>query len=130
TMRVEMDLYNDSEQEYLKFVRKGLATFLTSFAATCPADATALAGASRITWWQHKKSMAAFPLFPKVMGESASHPAQLLLPGMTGYMELRLPCDNAYLLPIGAVFSRGGKSYVAEVKNGTAHLVPVVIQAE
>src|SRR5439155_16571560 len=49
---------------------------------------------------------------------------------MTGYMELRLPCDNAYLLPIGAVFSRGGKSYIAEVKNGVAHLVPVVIQHE
>ncbi len=130
TMRVEVDLYNDSEQEYRKFERKGLATFLTAFAATHPAEATALEGAARITWWQHKKSMGAFPLFPKALGESASHPMHLLLPGMTGYMELRLPCDNAYLLPIGAVFSRGGKSYIAEAKNGVAHLVPVVIQAE
>src|SRR5262249_51206858 len=53
-----------------------------------------------------------------------------LLPGMTGYMELRLPCDNAYLLPICAVFSRGGKTYIAQVEKGKAHLVPVVIQAE
>jgi multidrug resistance efflux pump len=130
TMRVEVDLYNDTEQEYLKFERKGLATFLTALASAHPVEAAALSGAARITWWQHKKSMGAFPLFPKIRSESVSHPPPQLLPGMTGYMELRLPCDNAYLLPVGAVFSRGGKSYIAEVKNGTAHLVPVVIQAE
>lgn len=128
TMRVEVDLYNGSEQDYLKFVRKCVATLLTPMCASSPAEATALTASGRITWGQHK--MTAFPLFPQVMGESAAHPLHRLLPGMTGYMELRLPCDNAYLLPIGAVFSRGGKMYIAEVKNGTAHLVPVVVQAE
>jgi hypothetical protein len=130
TMRVEVDLYNRSEEEYLKFVRKGLSTFLTPIAASCPAEEVALTGAARLTWGQHRKSMGAFPLFPKVTGENASYSLHRLLPGMTGYMELRLPCDNAYLLPISAVFSRGGKSYIAQVTDGKAHLVPVAIQAE
>lgn len=130
TMRVEVDLYNGSEPDYRKFVRKGLTTFVTPFAASYPVEATVLLGAARITWGQHRKSMGAFPLFPTISGESASHPLRHLLPGMTGYMELRLPCDNSYLLPISAVFSRGGKTYIAEVKKGIAHLVPVVVQAE
>ena len=130
TMRVEVDLYNQSEQEYLKFVQKSLITFLTPIGASYPAEKAALNGAARISWGQHKKSMEAFPLFPRVTGETSSHGQHRLLPGMTGYMELRLPCENSYLLPISAVFDRGGKSYIAEVRNGAAHLVPVVIQAE
>jgi multidrug resistance efflux pump len=130
TMRVEVDLYNRSEQEYLKFVQKGLITFLTPVGASYAVDAVALTGAARISWGQHKKSTEAFPLFPTVTGESAPRQTYRLFPGMTGYMELRLPCDNSYLLPISAVFDRGGKSYIAEVRKGTAHLVPVVIQAE
>jgi membrane fusion protein (multidrug efflux system) len=130
TMRVEVDLYNRGEQDYLKFVQKGLATFLTPITAWYPVEAAALTGAARISWGQHKKGTEAFPLFPKVTGESTSRQLYRLLPGMTGYMELRLPCDNSYLLPVSAVFDRGGKSYIAEVRAGTAHLVPVVKQAE
>jgi multidrug resistance efflux pump len=130
TMRVEVDLYNRREPEYVKFVHKGLTTFLTPIAALSPAEEVALTGAARITWGQHKKSMEAFPLFPRVTGEVATRSVHRLIPGMTGYMELRLPCDNSYLLPISAVFDRGGKTYIAEVKNGTVHLLPVVIQAE
>ena len=68
TMRVEVDLYNRSEQEYLKFVQKGLITFLTPVGASYAVDAVALTGAARISWGQNKKSTEAFPLFPTVTG--------------------------------------------------------------
>src|SRR5262249_14278035 len=38
--------------------------------------------------------------------------------------------DNTYLVPASAVFERGGKTYLCEVKEGQAHLVPVRVQLE
>jgi hypothetical protein len=129
-MRVEVDLYNESEAEYQKFVRKSLATFLASLGTHDPVEAAILAAAARKTWGPNRKSMDAFPIFPTVAGDVVSPPGRRLIPGMTGYMTLRLPSDNSYLLPVGAVFSRGGKMYIAEVQEGKARLVPVEVQVE
>jgi multidrug resistance efflux pump len=129
TMRVEMDLYNGSEADYRKFLLRGIDTVLAPLGTSHLAEVVSLAGASRITWRQHRKGMNGFPLYPDVSGDGASRLVRLL-PGMTGYMRLRLPCENAYLVPSGAVFSRGGQTYIAEVTNGIANLVRVEVQAD
>ncbi|HEY1860596.1 MAG TPA: hypothetical protein VGG61_09600, partial [Gemmataceae bacterium] len=55
----------------------------------------------------------------------------LLDPGMYGAMTLLLQkFDDARLVPTCAVFERGGKSYVFEVSDRRAHLVPVRVQYE
>jgi HlyD family secretion protein len=55
----------------------------------------------------------------------------LLDAGMYGTMTLLLQkFDNARLVPTSAVFERGGKTFVFEVKDRQAHLVPVRVQLE
>jgi multidrug resistance efflux pump len=130
TMRVEVDLFNGSKEQYQLFKHQGLATFLAPFGQTQVAAALALANAGRSRWSQNRKSMDAFPIFPRIEGETSTVGPHHLLPGMTGYMELRLPSDNAYLLPVGAIYSPGGKRYLVEVIQGKVHVVPVVVQAE
>lgn len=52
-----------------------------------------------------------------------------LLPGMNGYMRLKLSeFDDAYLVPSSAVFMRGGKPYVVLADNGRARMAPVTVQ--
>src|SRR5439155_6180065 len=67
------------------------------------------------------------PLFPHVEGGSPG--VTRLLPGMSGQMRVQLQkFANAFLLPSSAVFTRGGKSYILEVKDGVTQLVPVRVQ--
>jgi hypothetical protein len=48
---------------------------------------------------------------------------------MSGYMRLELnQFANAYLVPSSAIFSRGGKPYLLEVKDGISKLLPVRVQ--
>ena len=48
---------------------------------------------------------------------------------MSGYMRLNLQTfHDAYLIPSSAVFTRGGKPYLMEVKDGGTHLLPVHVQ--
>jgi HlyD family secretion protein len=52
-------------------------------------------------------------------------------PGMYGSMKLILQkFDNTYLIPSGAIFERNGKTYILEVKDEVANLVPVHVQLE
>lgn len=52
-----------------------------------------------------------------------------LLPGMNGYMRLKLnDLTDAYLVPSNTVFSRGGKQYVMRADQGHAKLIPVFVQ--
>ena len=37
---------------------------------------------------------------------------------------------DVYLLPKSAVFSRGGKQYIAQVVDGKVHLLPVRVQID
>src|SRR5262249_21309316 len=126
----EVDLYNDSETEYQKFVGKSVATLLAPVGTSDPVATAVLAAGARKTWGPNRKSVEAFPIFPKVTGESVPPPGRRLIPGMTGYMTLRLPSDNSFLLPVSVVFSRGGKMYIAQVQEGKAQLVPVEVQVE
>ena len=51
--------------------------------------------------------------------------------GMYGSMKLVLQrFKDAFLVPTSAVFERGGKTYILEVKDGKANLVPVRLQLE
>lgn len=51
--------------------------------------------------------------------------------GMYGSMTLTLQrFDSALLLPASAVFTRGGKTHLCEVRDGKAHLVRVRVQHE
>jgi hypothetical protein len=45
-------------------------------------------------------------------------------------MQLVLGTSNSYLIPSSALFSQGGRSYIFEVKDGVAHLVPVEVQVD
>jgi len=105
TMRVEVDLYNGSRQDYDKFLEKKRAG---------------------------KESLKSglLPWFPTIEGgSSAERPS--LKPGMYGTMTLVLrKFDRAMLLPMSAVVPRGGKNYVFIVKDGHAHQVPISVDIE
>jgi multidrug efflux pump subunit AcrA (membrane-fusion protein) len=105
TMRVEVDLYNGSRQEYDKFLEKEKAG-------------------------QEDLKSGPLPLFPMIEGGNpAARPR--LKPGMYGTMTLVLrKFNNAMLLPMSAVVPRGGKNYVFIVKDGLAQLVPISVDVE
>jgi len=105
TMRVEVDLYNGTAEEYQKFLK------------TTAVTREGLKGGE-------------LPLFPAVTITSGSKKIRLL-PGMYGDMRLVLKnFKNAELLPSSAVFSRGGVRYVFLVRDGKAVLTHVDVQAE
>ncbi|HKI35387.1 MAG TPA: efflux RND transporter periplasmic adaptor subunit [Gemmataceae bacterium] len=107
TMRVEVDLYNGSAEDYKAFVAKEKAT-----------------GNSDL------KSKT-LPVFPKVEGKDVENQPLHLIPGQYGTMRLVLSSfRKAFLLPRGAVVSQGGTSYVFVVKNGVVLKMPVEVQAD
>jgi multidrug resistance efflux pump len=128
-MRVEVDLFNGTEQQYRRYVLQTLGGFLAPLGTTETLDATVLMAASRNTWKLSSKSnLNAFPLMPQVEGRNLGE--RPLLPGMTGYMRLLLrKFKNLYLVPSSAVYNRGGKSYILVVRDGAAHQLPVRVQA-
>jgi multidrug resistance efflux pump len=130
TMEVEADLFNGTEDDYLRYVGKALAKQLMPVGVTQALPAVTLAATGQAIWEPSVKGAAkAFPLFPKVQGKAADR-FKKLVPGMSGYMRLMLQSGDAFLLPSGAVFTRGGKQYVLIVKNNVAHLAPVDVQAD
>jgi HlyD family secretion protein len=59
------------------------------------------------------------------------NPKGVLEPGMYGTMRLLLQkFDKAHLVPTSAVFERGGRTCIFEVRDGKAVLVPVLVQLE
>ncbi len=127
TMRVEVDLYNDTPENYQRYIAKIAADRVLAFAAHTPLDLASLLLSGQVFWNKETKSTNdPLPQLPKVSGETAN---PKLLPGMSGYMRLNLRSfRDAYLLPSSAVFTRGGKPYLMEVKDGVAHLLPVHVQ--
>jgi multidrug efflux pump subunit AcrA (membrane-fusion protein) len=108
TMRVEVDLWNRSVEKFKEFQQKEKAS-----------------GGAGL-------KDGVMPLEPVFHGPRAPEArAAHLLPGMYGRMRLVLQhFENAHLIPSGAVFSQGGKSYVYLVKNNIAHLCPVEVQVD
>ena len=127
TMRVEVDLFNDTPQRYDRFRARGVATWLAGMAADSPLTLTPILAGSRDAWSTESRSRRdPLPLLPTVSGAAI---VPQLLPGMTGYVRLNLrSIHGAYLIPASAVFTRGGKPYVLEVQDGVTRLLPVRVQ--
>jgi multidrug resistance efflux pump len=127
TMRVEVDLYNDTPEKYNEFVAKEIAARVAVSAADSPLSLAPLLASTNAVCAQNSRSFRdALPTLPTVSGRSV---APQLIPGMTGYMRLNLRTFNdTYLIPSSAVYSRGGKPYITEVKDGVALQRPVRVE--
>jgi len=132
TMRVEVDLYNGTRADYDRYVARGLATYLAAFASAAPLETGLSASAARSLWSANLKGRAELvPLYPTISGEQPINSGRRLLPGMYGSMRLMLnQFQGSYLLPSGTVFSKGGKLYVAQVKDGKVRTLPVRVQID
>jgi multidrug resistance efflux pump len=107
TMRVEVDLYNNSAAEWQAFLAREKEM-----------------GNSDL------KSKT-LPVFPKVDGKDVADCPLHLLPGQYGKMRLVINSyEDAFLLPHSAVVSEGGTSYVYLVENGVVVKTPVDVQAD
>jgi multidrug efflux pump subunit AcrA (membrane-fusion protein) len=102
TMRVEVDLFNGTTEEYKQLEARAKATRYDSLK-------------------EHK-----LPAIPSVEGKQATALNERLLQGMFGKMRLILrDFDNAWLLPSSALVHQGGRSFVFLVKDGKAVRVAV-----
>jgi multidrug resistance efflux pump len=107
TMRVEVDVFNGSREEFDKLVAQSKAT-----------DNAGLKG-------------RLLPIFPDIKGKPTAGLDGKLLPGMFGKMKLVLRSfADAYLVPSTAIFSQGGRAYIYLVQDGKAVLTPVEIQVD
>lgn len=101
TLRVEVDLYNGTEEEYRKFLSK-----------------------SQLNNNADLKSRK-LPIFPQ--GLEANGAARLL-PGMYGRMRLNFgEVKNTSLIPSGAIVRMGGVPYLYRVESGIAHRLRISI---
>ena len=127
TMRVEVDLYNDTPENYDRFRANTIAARLSWTAADSPLALASLRSCTRAVCVVNSKSRQdPLPELPLVSGRNV---APHLIPGMTGYMRLNLRSfHDTYLIPSSAVFTRGGKPYIMEVKDGLAHQLPVRVE--
>jgi HlyD family secretion protein len=127
TMRVEVDLYNDSPENYERFKANALAARLAGTAADSPlALASLLAGSRAVVAADSKSLQDPLPSLPEVKGKKTN---KRLIPGMSGYMRLNLESfHDTYLVPSSAVYTRGGKPYLTEIVDGVAHLRPIHVQ--
>jgi len=125
TMRVEMDLFNGTRAEYQTFLAQYMDCRFAPLMATGALSALVTAGSGRELWGPRLKSDSdPFPGPPPLAGPRDQ--GRRLLPGMSGHMRINLEkFGDAYLLPSTAVFTRGGKPFIMEVRNGVVHLVPV-----
>ncbi len=94
-------------------------------AAADPIQALSLQAVSRERWSKDSRSVNdPFPMFPIVSGNRDG--GIRLDPGMTGYMRLNLRrFHDVPLIPNSAVFTRGGKPYIAVIENAVVRRLPV-----
>jgi multidrug resistance efflux pump len=132
TLRVEVDLFNDTEAAYRRYVASAVQTFLTPLGATTLPESMVLRASARTAWSPNMKGWSdPLATLPAVRTRARGVHPRPLWPGMYGRMRLNLhPLPQTYLLPSGTVFSRGGKTYIWQVKEGKVHLVPVRVQID
>jgi multidrug resistance efflux pump len=130
TMRVEVDIFNGTREEYDRFVLKAASAFLPSFGIPRPVDALGRLVAGRLTWDDNSKGiMDPLPVLPDASSGKFRGPAERLLPGMYGQMKLLLKnFQSDYLVPSKAIFSVGGTKYICLVKDGRAHRQAVDVE--
>jgi multidrug resistance efflux pump len=109
-MQVQVDLYNPHEPgDYPAVVAKAIGRFLAPLG--------------------NQRAEGALVLLGNEQKEEAK--GGVIRPGFYGYTTLILQrFENAPLLPSSAVFERGGRTYLFEVIDGHAKLVPVRVQLE
>jgi multidrug efflux pump subunit AcrA (membrane-fusion protein) len=130
TMRIEVDLFNGTREEYQRFLRERWGACVVPLAAKDALGAPALLAASRNVWTGSMKgSNDPLPVFPEVPLVNPRGQLASLLPRMYGHMRLLLrDIQDAYLIPAQAVFSLGGKTYILLVEKGKARRQPVKVE--
>src|SRR5262249_50872664 len=105
TMRVEVDLWNGTAEEFRKFA----------------ADPAHLADLKE----------GPLPLVPQITGKDPLRRPTQLMAGMYGNMTLILKSfSHTKLIPSQAVRRQGGRTYIYVVKDGEAHMIPVELQVD
>lgn len=128
TMRVEVDVYNGTQEEYRAMLARCAveATILPQV----PLDPFAAAAAMRLghllsrgetKGWQEGRA-----LNPD-WGPTGRYTA--IVPGTAATMKLDLDrFAHAMMLPVGAVYGKAGQSYILVVEDGVTRDVPVAVQ--
>jgi multidrug resistance efflux pump len=105
TMRIEVDLWNRSAEDYQKMMAN--RKFRADLKPGPP------------------------PLVPVFAGKNPLQRSTELKPGDYGNMTLVLRTfANTYLIPSQALLREGGRTMIYVVKNGKAHLLPVDVQVD
>jgi multidrug resistance efflux pump len=128
TMRVEVDVYNGSREEYLAMLgREAAKAVAAPQVPTDPLAAVIGAGAGLIlAKADHKGWHEGYALTPDWGPGGRFTP---IVPGSTATMRLDLEkFTDAYLLPSGAVYGKAGQSYILVVEDGVTRPVPVTVQ--
>lgn len=128
TMRVEVDLFTGTEQEYRALVSRVIAADLAPLSATVPLSYfAAYISANRALSGLHKGDSDL--LTAQTVASLGGNWTGKLLPGMTGNMKLFLrQFQGGYVLPSAAVYSRSGRPYVLLVEDGVTRQYPVQVQ--
>lgn len=130
SMRVEVDVVNGTRAAYTRLLNRTAAE--STLTALLPFDhyaAVLAAGAGQIrAKVDHKGWHEGEALIPD-WGDSSSSRAGRIVPGMNATIRLDLEkFADAHLLPASAVFSKGGRTYIMVVEDGTTKTVPVAVQ--
>jgi multidrug resistance efflux pump len=128
TMRVEVDVFNGSREEYRDMLAR--AAVKTDVSPQIPLDglarvAAAVAGLYR-SRADHKGWHEGYALIPDW---GPQQPYGSIVPGSTASVRLDLDkFADSFLLPSGAVYGRSGQSYILVVEDGVTRQVPVAVQ--
>ena len=127
TMRVEVDIFNGSKEEFQKLLARNFAEIVAPI-ATCQQGglASTLLAAERHRRFLHKGVTQGETLFPEGSLNGRTRP---IVPGMTASMKVSLDrVSTAYLIPASAVYGSGGKTYILLVQDGMTKQVAVRVQ--
>lgn len=128
TMRVEVDVFNGTRDEYRRMLTEAaVESTLSPLVPLDPLAAVAAAGAGLYRGKaDHKGWHEGWALTPD---RAAGRGEASIVPGTTATMRLDLErFADAHLLPAGAVYGRSGQSYILVVENGTTRQLPVAVQ--
>lgn len=128
TMRVEVDVYNGTQDEYHEALARAVVPI--GVAPIIPFDRMAgfASGGSALfrIKGDHKGWHEGTALVPDWGPDSRD---RTIVPGTTASVRLDLEkFSDAYLLPSGAVYGKAGQSYILVVQNGVTRAVPVSVQ--
>ncbi|MBA4187316.1 MAG: hypothetical protein C0467_04775 [Planctomycetaceae bacterium] len=128
TMRVEVDVYNGTANEYRTLlVRAALKSTISPLIPLDSMAAVVSAGAGLIRSKADHKGWHEGEARTPDWGPGGRY--RSIVAGTTATMRLDLEkFGDSYLLPAGAVYGRAGQPYILVVENGVTRQVPVVVQ--